>query len=329
MSRFRVLQSSTEEDRRWFFAADIRAGLARRPKRLPSRYFYDDEGSRLFEKIMRMPEYYPTRSETDIFERHGAAIVERFGDAPINLVDLGAGDGTKTEILLRAIQARGGDVRYVPVDISEGAMETLTSGIAERLPGVEVEGLVCEYVAALRWLRANSADGRRSVALFLGSNIGNFDPIATLQFLAKLRAALRRDDQMLIGFDLKKDIPIIERAYGDEGGVTAAFNLNLLRRINREFHADFNLEAFKHHGFFNPISGAAESYLISQVRQEVMIRDLDLTVAFDEFEPIHTEYSHKYLRSDIERYARESGFVIEKVFCDEREWFADALWRAI
>lgn len=323
---YRVLSTSSDDERKWSFAADLRAGFAARPRRLSSMYFYDDEGSAYFDQIMRLPEYYLSDCETENFERYGEPLMEIAATGPVNLVDLGAGDGTKTLILLKALKKMGADVTYVPIDISEGAMRTLTDKVSEAMPGLPTEGLVTEYIAGLRWLRENRAD-RRNVVLFLGSNIGNFTPDDTLRFLAHMRGALRRGDLALLGFDLKKDISLIQRAYTDSEGITRAFNLNLLRRINREFRGDFNVERWTHHAYYNPVAGAMESYLVSLARQRVRLEDLDLNMEFDEFEPIHTEYSHKYLRSDIERYAHQSGFLVERVVEDTRGWFANALWR--
>jgi dimethylhistidine N-methyltransferase len=323
---YTVLSSSSEEEFRWTFAAELRAGFAAKLKWIHSKWIYDPEGSELFDRIMRLEEYTPSTSEREIFDTYGSTLMEQVGQGPINLVDLGAGDGTKTDVLLRALLEMNADVVYVPIDISETAVRSLTERLNADMPALRVEGLVSEYVAGLRWLKEHKQE-RNNVVLFLGSNIGNFAPDDALMFFSRLRSGMRQGDRALIGFDLKKDVAVIERAYADPEGVTAAFNLNLLKRINREFDADFDLDAWQHHAVYNPVKGAAESYLISLVEQDVHIRDLRLVVHFDEFEPIHTEYSHKYLRSDITAYAEQSGFRVERVLEDKRGWFADALWR--
>lgn len=307
------------------FAYDTLVGLSEIPKRLSSKYFYDDRGSRFFQRIMAVPEYYPTSCEKEILERHADAIVAPFLDGPLNLVDLGAGDGAKTMILLEALRRAGADFTYAPIDISEGAMKHLVATIRERMPGVRVEGLVSEYNDGVHYLGRDR--GRKNLVLFLGSNIGNFNRVQARAFLRRLWSSLQEGDHLFIGFDLKKDIEILLAAYNDPSGVTADFNLNLLHRMNRELGADFDVESFRHYGTYNVFSGAMESYLVSLEPQVVRIDALEQSFAFDAWEPIHTEYSYKYLRSDIESLASDTGFEIVERFEDERRWFLDALWR--
>jgi len=308
------------------FAYDVLVGLSERPKRLPARYFYDDEGSRLFSRITDLEEYYLTDCERQILTSHRAEIAALAMGRPFNLVDLGAGDGTKTMILLEHLRDQGADFRYVPIDISEGAMRELVGRVQERVPGVVVDGIVSEYTDGLHWLAMTQAE-RSNVVLFLGSNIGNFDKPRARAFLRRLWAALREGDRVLIGFDLKKDIDILLHAYNDAEGVTAAFNLNLLRRINRELGGHFDLDRFRHFGTYDVFSGAMESYLVSLDRQAVEIEALRHTFHFESWEPVHTEYSYKYLRSDIESLALDTGFVIEAEHLDENGWFVDSIWR--
>ncbi len=325
---YRVLGASTLEalhDPRRDFAYDVLVGLSERPKRLPSRYFYDDEGSRLFQRIMALPEYYPTDCETEILTAHAAHIVEPMLRGPFNVVDLGAGDGAKTRILLEHLRRVGADFTYVPIDISEGAMRELVHNVHARLPGVRVDGLVCEYTAGVHFLGREHRE-RHNLVLFLGSNIGNFNAVQARAFLRRLWSVLRAGDFALVGFDLKKDIEVLLAAYNDSQGVTAQFNLNLLRRINRELGANFDLEAFRHFGTYNVFSGAMESYLVSLEPQVVRVEAVEQAFAFDAWEPIHTEYSYKYLRSDIESLAHDTGFELHTQFEDPRGYFADALW---
>ncbi len=310
------------------FAYDVLVGLSERPKRLASKYFYDDAGSRYFQRIMELPEYYPTECETEILRRHAASLTEPLRGAPFNLVDLGAGDGKKTMIVLEHLASIGADFTYVPIDISEGAMRQLVHTIRSRMPAVRVEGLVCEYADGVRYLGREQTE-RSNLVLFLGSNVGNFNAVQARAFLRRLWSALRDGDHALIGFDLKKDIEVLLAAYNDEQGVTAEFNLNLLRRMNRELGADFDVSTFRHYGTYNVFSGAMESYLVSLEPQVVRVDALEQSFAFDAWEPVHTEYSYKYLRSDVEALARDTGFTSVARFEDSRGWFLDALWRVV
>ncbi|MFK7986152.1 MAG: L-histidine N(alpha)-methyltransferase [Sandaracinaceae bacterium] len=310
------------------FAYDVLVGLSERPKRLPSKYFYDDAGSRYFQAIMDSPEYYPTDCEAEILEAHADAIVAPLLGSPINLVDLGAGDGKKTMLLIDALRRAKADFTFVPIDISEGAMESLLEEVKERAPDVRVKGLVCDYTDGVHHLHRQSlaaGDGTRNLVLFLGSNIGNFDRVRARAFLRRLWSALSEGDHCLIGFDLKKDIEVLLAAYNDRAGVTSAFNLNLLLRMNRDLGANFNVENFRHFGTYNVFSGAMESYLVSLIPQVVEVKALAQSFAFDAWEPVHTEYSYKYLRSDIDGLADDTGFTVVERFEDKRGWFQDAL----
>jgi len=330
-SSYRVL--SAEERSRLHdsgreFALDVLTSLSEQPKRLPSKYFYDDEGSRLFQKIMGLGEYYPTGCEREILENHGRSIVASCPQGPMNLIDLGAGDGAKTRVLIDHLHASGADFRYVPLDISEGAIRELAGKLEADYPWLEIEGLVCDYADGLAWLAQMDAN-RTNVVLFLGSNLGNFDRARSRAFLRLLWTSLRDGDYVLVGFDLKKDIDVLLHAYNDAEGVTAAFNLNLLSRINRELGADFRLEAFRHFGTYDVFSGAMKSYLVSLEQQRVDIAALGRTFDFEPWEPVLTEYSYKYLESDITDLAEATGFAIDAIYRDSRRYFADALWRVV
>lgn len=314
-------------DPRRDFAYDALVGLSERPKRLSSKYFYDDAGSRYFQRIMGLEEYYPTRCETEILvERAHEIISPMLGRGEFNLVDLGAGDGKKTKILLEALRSAKADFSYVPIDISEGAMKTLVKSVGEELPGTKIEGLVCEYVSGVNYLGRVHRE-RNNLVLFLGSNIGNFNRVQARAFLRRLWSSLKKGDCVLIGFDLKKDIEVLLRAYNDSEGVTAAFNLNLLTRMNRELGANFDIRQFRHYGTYSVFTGAMESYLVSLVPQVVRIDALEQSFSFDAWEPVHTEYSYKYLRADIDRLAEDTGFSVIRQFEDDRGWFASSLWR--
>ncbi len=326
MTGYRVLEAIAQPDPAREFAVDVLVGLTERPKRLSSRWFYDAEGSRLFEEICEQPEYYLTRAEHEVLEHHGAEILAEVHGQAFDLVDLGAGDGRKTSLLLDRLQRSGAEVTFVPIDVSESAMEGLVSMSRQRFPDVPVDGLVSDYMTGLDWL-AREGSGRRKLTLFLGSNIGNFDTRRARQFLRRLWHALEPGDLVLLGFDLKKDIDTLLAAYNDAAGTTKAFNLNLLRRINDELGADFDLERFSHFGTYNVFSGAMESYLMSLARQTVRIEALQRDFEFAPFEPILTEYSFKYLDEDVTRMAAETGFTIVRRFWDDGHRFCDALWR--
>lgn len=322
-----VLSRTTQSQEQAEFALEVLTGLSERPKRLSSRWFYDDEGSRLFQAIMALDEYYPTDCEREIFETHGDAIAATFAGQTLDVVDLGAGDGSKTALLLDALVRAGASIRYVPVDISEGAMATLHDAFQDRMPDLPIAGVVGDYVSALRWLATQ--DQRQRLVLFLGSNIGNFDKPRARAFLRRIWTGLRPGDHALIGFDLKKDIELLLAAYNDREGVTGAFNLNLLRRINRELGGDFDLEKWRHYGTYNVFTGAMESYIVSLEQQRVGIDALRHDFTFEAWEPIHTEYSYKYLPEDVGSLADFTGFEVVARYHDARAWFCDALWRVI
>ncbi|NVB38630.1 L-histidine N(alpha)-methyltransferase [Pseudenhygromyxa sp. WMMC2535] len=318
--------SKLESNEREQFALDVLMGLSTERRSLPSKYFYDAEGSRLFQKITSLAEYYPTRCEAEILRQHRDEMVELLSSRPTTIVELGAGDGTKTRILLEACAKRKLDIEYVPVDISRDALEWLVDALQDELPEIPTRGIVSEYFDALRWLNVENSE-RRKLVLMLGSNIGNFNPAQTRVFMRTLWNSCNPGDLVLTGFDLKKDIDVMLAAYNDREGVTRDFNLNLLRRINTELDGDFNLASFQHFGTYNVFSGAMESYLVSLRRQEVSIGALNKSFTFDPWEPIFVEYSFKFLTSDVEDLARETGFRPVGAWQDERGWFTDALWR--
>lgn len=307
------------------FALDVLNGLSETPKRLSSRWIYDERGSKLFTDICELEEYYPTRCEAEILTQHTADILKRAGTSTLDIVDLGAGDGQKTNIVLEAALKQLQQVRYVPIDISESAMAALVKQTRARFPKLEMGGIVSEYFDGLHLLRKDS--DRRTLVLFLGSNIGNFNRAQARVFLRQLWEALNDGDQILIGFDLKKDIELLLDAYNDKKGVTADFNTNLLRRINAELGGNFDLGAFRHYATYDVFSGAIESYAVSLKAQTVTIRDLQSTFDFDEWEPIHTEYSYKYLQKDIDLLAEMTGFKIIEQYYDSKRWFTDSLWQ--
>jgi len=307
------------------FALDVLVGLSSPRKRLSSKYFYDTRGSELFQQITRLPEYYLTAVEREILTVHRDRIARHIERDPFNLVELGAGFSDKTTTLLRHFHGRGLEFQFVPIDISTSATEQLVNTVGTDLPGCEVHGLVAEYFDGIKWL--NNRHRRRNLVLFLGSSIGNFTHDEACLFLRNLWNSLDDGDLLLIGFDLKKDIDLLLKAYNDPAGVTSRFNLNLLDRINRELGGHFDPGKFRHFGTYDVLAGGMESYLVSTVRQSVFIELIGRSFSFEPWEPIHTEYSHKYLVSDIETLAAETGFVVVEHLTDARRWFVDSLWR--
>lgn len=288
-------------------------------------YLYDDEGSRIFQQIMELPEYYPTRTEFDLLTTHRAAIATALrpaAAAPFYLIELGAGDGLKTKILLRYLLETGADFTYVPVDISPAALDGLAAGLQTELPALRVETVVADYADALHLMAARPG---RKVVLFVGSNIGNFFPDERQQFLRRLAKPLTPDDRLLIGFDLQKDPRLIRAAYDDAQGVTAAFNLNLLARFNRELGADFDLAHWQHFTDYEPIEGVIRSFLVSTRAQSVRVEALDRSFDFAAWEMIHTENSYKFTRPQITALATDAGLAVAGFFTDEQDYFADVI----
>ena len=309
------------------FAREVLAGLSATPRTLPCRYIYDDHGSDLFRQIMELPDYYPTSCERQILETRGDDIAAVIAGRPFNMVELGAGDGRKTAVLLKNFCDRGYDFQYVPIDISEGAVSGLVERLATDMPALQVEGVVADYFDGLRWV--SQMDDRLTLVLFLGGNIGNFEPPDHVNFLHNLWNSLNNNDLVLTGFDLKKDADRLINAYNDPTGVTAAFNLNLLTRINNELGGHFDLSAFRFYATWDPLKGAVVSFLISQRDQHVRIDALEKEFAFEAHEAIHTESSYKYIPSAIEALAEETGFVMETILYDEKNWFSDSVWRVV
>jgi len=307
------------------FASDILIGLSRDKKSIPCRHIYDREGDKLFRRITELPEYYLTRCEYDIFQQHKDNIVKSIDKDRFNVIELGAGDGKKAKVLLKHFLETGMDVTYIPIDISEAAMKNLINKFTEDPIDITIKGIVAEYSEGLKWL--SQAEGERNLVLFLGSNIGNAHENEARTFLHKLRGVLNPGDYLLIGFDLKKDIDTLNKAYNDSENITAQFHLNLLRRINRELGGNFNPDQFKYYGRYNVLTGAIESYLVSLKDHTVYIDMPNRSFSFEKWEPIHTEYSFKYTYSDITKLAEETGFEITSNYTDSRKYFLDSLWR--
>ena len=296
-----------------------------RPKRLPAWLFYDCAGSRLFDEITRLPEYYLTRTERSILAANAAEIVARAAAVGrLRIAELGAGSADKTRLLLRAAVDYQGAVLYEPVDVSASALDGAKRRIDREILGVVVAPRVMDYTDgdghALH-LSKTSRDERRLV-LYIGSSIGNFEPGQALRLMQRVRAGLDVGDCFLLGVDLVKDEAALLAAYDDAAGVTAAFNRNVLTRLNRELDADFDPEAFAHRAVWNASATRMEMHLVSGTGQQVCIGALDLEVDFSPSETIHTENSYKYTLGMVNGMLEPAGFALACTWFDPRKWFA-------
>jgi len=294
-------------------AADVLAGFSQAQKSIPPKYFYDAEGSRLFDAITALPEYYPTRTETAMLREYADQIAEKAGTGHL-LVEPGSGSCTKARILFEGLQP----CAYVPMDISRDHLRVAAQEVAVEFPWLEVHA-ACTDFTRLMTLPPNSPEGRR-LAFFPGSSIGNFDPDAAVTFLGMIADMVGPGGQLLIGVDLKKDRAVLEAAYDDAQGVTAAFNLNLLARINRELGADFDLTQWRHKALYNEAQGRIEMHLVSCVAQRVRL--LGRSFDFAEGETIHTENSYKYSVAEFRELASRAGFTTDTVWVDADDLFS-------
>ncbi len=313
------------KDNKQKFAMDVLSGLSKRSKRLPTEYIYDENGSELFKKITELPEYYLTKSETRVLQHNKNRLLERLNRDNLNLIELGAGDGKKTKIIIEEFLSKSVQFHYIPIDISVSAMEGLLKDFNSDFTTLKIKGIVSDYFNGIKWL--SNLTTRQNLVLFLGSNIGNFNLLEISTFLSSLWHTLNNNDLILIGFDLKKDIRKMEDAYNDSSGVTALFNLNLLKRINRELKGEFDIAKFRFYSTYDVVDGAIKSYLISQDRQEIYIDELKRSFSFKEWEPIHTESSHKFSIEDIEELAEQNKFEVIEHYFDPEKQFTDSLWR--
>lgn len=306
------------------FAKDVRNGLTAPSKYLSSKYFYDDNGSRIFQEIMNMPEYYLTDAEFEILSLQSKQIIDalQFSE-PFNIIELGAGDGIKTFKLLDYLVNNNVPFSYVPIDISQEAIDILTDSLKQRLPDLDVRPEVGDYFEVLR---KGSLGNRPSLLLFLGSNIGNYMPDEVEELLQLFYDEMKQGDKLLIGFDLKKNPITIRKAYDDPHGITKRFNINLLLRINRELGADFKIDDFDFYCHYNPENGEVKSYIVSLRDQKVDIKALDVQIQFGYNELIWTELSKKYSIDEIETLAANTNFKVSHNFLDCKHYFTDSLW---
>ncbi len=302
------------------FADDVRDGLRKPQKELQPWYFYDSVGSALFAAICELPEYTITRAESEIFRNNAHAIARAFG-SPVRVVELGSGDGRKTRLLLEALLARQPRLAYAPIDVDGDLLESTGRDLLASFHSLQIDAVCGDY----REITSLITSGPRTVVLFLGSSIGNLDPAGAASMLREVRSILSPHDSLFLGADLQKPKEIVERAYNDSQGVTAAFNLNLLARINRELGGHFDLSRFAHLAFLNEQRSRIEMHLVSRERQRVAIDALEMDVDLAQGETIHTENSYKYAPKDLETLAAEGGFAIEQTWHDASRGFADVL----
>jgi dimethylhistidine N-methyltransferase len=304
-------------------ALAAREGLSATPKRLPSWLFYDDAGSALFEQITELPEYYLTRTERTIFEAYASEILEAAGSSP-TLIELGAGTASKTSILIEELLRRQTRSLFYPIDVSPSALQEAVTQLGNRFPQLRVNPIVADYTGGVEAL--NRISGRKLV-LYIGSSIGNFELDESIRMLRRIRRSLRSGDALLLGADFAKSSKILLPAYNDSQGITAAFNKNILARLNRELDADFDLDAFRHVALWNRHCSRMEIYLESQCTQRVFLPIIDLDIEFLSGERMHTENSYKYTMGMIESILHESGFMLEQTWQDRQGWFGVHLAR--
>jgi len=325
------------------FANDVAICLASEKKRLNPKYLYDHMGSQLFEQICGQPEYYLTRTEASLLRRHAPLITNLVG-SNIRIIELGSGSSFKTALLLRYLSSQKKRIIYFPIDISISILMESTRRLKSQFPNASIIAIRSDYGtgvdrAAAKCMVTDGVRGKKNksnksnnncnqyskLILFLGSSIGNFEPMAARSFLRSIREKLNTNDFLLVGFDLQKEESVLTAAYNDKAGITAKFNLNLLARINRELGGNFELEKFKHYAFYNREHHRIEMHLVSNTDQQVYIEALGKTFSFGKRDSIHTENSYKYSLDQIDALATDSGFRIKKEFTDEKRWFNMAL----
>jgi L-histidine N-alpha-methyltransferase len=310
------------------FLTETLKGLEATPKYMHSKYFYDEQGDYIFQQIMDMDEYYLTNAEMDILQNQSADLAQIICEhgRPFDLIELGAGDATKSVHLLKELIDQQQVFSYLPIDISAHVIDDLESKLPLQFPTLDIRGLNGDYLDMLK--EANMISDRRKVVLFMGANIGNMGADEAAGFCKELRALLSKDDILIIGFDLKKNPAKILAAYNDRAGITRAFNLNLLTRINRELGGDFIVDNFEHYACYDPESGMCKSYLISLSAQEVRIGDAE-TISFSKDEYIYMEISQKYSINEIESLASKSGFLCKHHLYDKDNYFVDSIWEVV
>ncbi len=310
------------------FEDEVLKGLTDYPKHLSSKYFYDEKGDQLFQDIMSMPEYYLTDAEYDIFANHSEKIAALFtaDSTQFNLIELGAGDGKKTKIILQKLLDKKAKFTYLPIDISQNVLNQLSNSLHSEMPEVVVKPQQGTYFEALEAI-VSQHNQSKNVILFLGSNIGNLLHPQAVIFLKQVQELMSKDDLFFVGFDQKKNPQTILDAYNDQTGITAAFNKNILVRINSELGGNFNIDKFLHWEVYDPETGTAKSYLVAKEKQQVYIQKLDLNITFEAWETIHTEISQKYDDKTINWLADKSGLIVQEQFSDSKNQYKNYVFK--
>jgi L-histidine N-alpha-methyltransferase len=325
-TRFDLLDRLPPDPTDSSFAEAVGEGLKDSQKHLPCRFFYDEAGSKLFEQICDLPEYYLTRAETEILDMHAPEMV---GGLPedLTLVELGSGSATKTKLLIEALLKDREQLRFTPIDISKSALEDSARPLLADHPGLEITAVAGEYQDGIRALKDQNSGPE--LILWLGSSIGNLTRPEAVHFLSDVKASMSSDDRLLVGIDLRKSADILEPAYDDAARVTAAFNLNILSRINDELAGQFDLDCFNHLAHYDEVEGRVEMYLVSARDQVVRIEDLGIDVPFKAGERIHTENSYKYSLDEIDILVERADLVLENRWFDSQERFSLNLMRGV
>ncbi|MEM1243659.1 MAG: L-histidine N(alpha)-methyltransferase [Pseudomonadota bacterium] len=324
LSKCRILNPTTIKQSQAAFGLDVLTGLMKKNKCIDSKYLYDSHGSKLYSQITRLPEYYLTKCEAEIIRTYRKQLAKMFNKNSFNLIELGPGEAKKSELLIKQLINDNCNFQYIPIDISADYIEKIVVKYEEKYPEISTLGLVADYFSGLNWVRENLK--HKNIILFLGSTIGNYQSKELYQFLYQLWNQLQNGDLLFIGFDLRKDIELLINAYNDSKGITAEFNMNILTRINAELDGHFNKNKFAYHCVYNVRLGAIETFLVSKEPQIVAIDAIKKTFEFSAWEAIQTEYSHKFLLTDIEKIARKTGFAIKNNFLNEQGYFLNSLW---
>lgn len=303
------------------FRKHVLEGLNKKTKQLSSKYFYDERGDELFQRIMRMPSYYLPECEMEIIHDQGHNISARINDPSLEVIELGAGDGSKTKHLLASFRENGKQLRYIPLDISADVLVSCRENVLEQVPDIEVECIDGDYFQTLSEIERKDT----GLWMFMGSNIGNYREQRAEAFLHFLHQKMQKGDYLLIAADLMKHPGTILAAYNDPQGITRAFNLNLLERINRELDGNFELAAFDHYPYYDPVTGTTFSFLISLKKQQVSVSGQKFD--FDSFEVIHTEVSQKYRLSDVVELGESAGLEFMEHFTDQKTYYSVSLFR--
>lgn len=307
------------------FRKDIEIGLTKHHKSIASKYLYDEKGCQLFNKITRHPDYYLTNCEINILNQYRSKLIQFFLGHEFNVIELGPGEGIKTQLILEEFIANNLSFTYIPIDISIDYLQKIAAQFKKNLPTLPIHLINSDYFHGIE--KSNLCANKKNLVLFLGSSIGNYDRKACYQFLHQLKKHLKQNDYLFIGFDLIKDTDILIKAYDDSAGITRDFNFNLLHRINRELNGNFDLKQFCHDATFNSNLSAMESHLVSLKKQTIQIKGINSSILFDRGESIHVEYSFKYSPLEITQIAKTIGFEVVDTFFDSKKYFANSLWR--